>query len=327
MFWSFMACGLKCLNYHLNFVIIIGMENQQLLNYIKQQIGAGVSSDKIKTALLGAGWVEADVNQAMSSLSPSKTPSVNMNPVQVSKPQSVSNSLNNSSAKPISSPIQPGVNQQIKTSPVMAKDMFKSKNEPVFQPKSSASVTNVVTATSVNSKDTKTNSLYNSPAGKKNLALMITSGLIITILVGATIYFFLQVSGLQSKVDALTTANNDLNSQIAQLTNQNSDLNSQISTLTSLNRDIESSLSFLVTAPGAESDPVSFSLTGKLGGSDKTNYTILTARGVTLTVKNSKDLKIQEAFKDLVGNDIVVSGTHTSGSRDVTITIINGKTL
>jgi hypothetical protein len=54
------------------------MPNQQLLDYIKQQLRAGSSAEQIKQDLLSSGWQEANVNEALSVLSPQ--PVQNENP-------------------------------------------------------------------------------------------------------------------------------------------------------------------------------------------------------------------------------------------------------
>ncbi|HOI60389.1 MAG TPA: hypothetical protein PKU93_03645 [Candidatus Pacearchaeota archaeon] len=44
------------------------MVTQQLIDYIKQQLGAGVSRDEIKNILLANNWQEADINEALASV-------------------------------------------------------------------------------------------------------------------------------------------------------------------------------------------------------------------------------------------------------------------
>ena len=65
------------------------MINQQLLDYIKQQIQQGMSSDNIKIALRSNGWEDADINEAFNNLAtpPSGVASVQIN--QASKPKGV----------------------------------------------------------------------------------------------------------------------------------------------------------------------------------------------------------------------------------------------
>jgi len=42
------------------------MANQELLNYVNQQLVLGTSRDEIKNILLGAGWQKNDINDAIS---------------------------------------------------------------------------------------------------------------------------------------------------------------------------------------------------------------------------------------------------------------------
>ncbi|MDI6603260.1 MAG: hypothetical protein QME57_04100 [Patescibacteria group bacterium] len=51
------------------------MVNQQLLDYIKQQLQQGIDREQIKNVLLRAGWSKADINEAFVSLDYSNPPS------------------------------------------------------------------------------------------------------------------------------------------------------------------------------------------------------------------------------------------------------------
>ena len=53
------------------------MANQQLSNYVRQQLQQGKGKEEIKSELLGAGWQEADINQVFNvsnPVPPSNTP-------------------------------------------------------------------------------------------------------------------------------------------------------------------------------------------------------------------------------------------------------------
>lgn len=51
----------------LSLVVIISlMINQQLLNYIRQQLGVGATKESIKTALISQGWSEQDVTEGFT---------------------------------------------------------------------------------------------------------------------------------------------------------------------------------------------------------------------------------------------------------------------
>lgn len=55
------------------------MANQQLLDYIKQQLQQGVSKEQIKNSLIANGWQEEDINEAFS-LASSPTPPISSLP-------------------------------------------------------------------------------------------------------------------------------------------------------------------------------------------------------------------------------------------------------
>ncbi|MFH0755293.1 MAG: PH domain-containing protein [bacterium] len=51
------------------------MANQQLSNYVRQQLQQGKSKEEIKSELLGAGWQEADINQVFNASTPTQSSS------------------------------------------------------------------------------------------------------------------------------------------------------------------------------------------------------------------------------------------------------------
>lgn len=63
------------------------MINQQLLDYIRQQVTAGTSKESIKQALSTQGWSEQDVNEGFATLDKNLTTSANHTPAfSVSSP-------------------------------------------------------------------------------------------------------------------------------------------------------------------------------------------------------------------------------------------------
>jgi len=59
--------------------VLIFMPNQQLLDYIKQETGKGLSKEQIKQGLSTAGWPEADINEAFIAVeSPNSVPVPNV---------------------------------------------------------------------------------------------------------------------------------------------------------------------------------------------------------------------------------------------------------
>lgn len=50
------------------------MVNSQLSDYVRQQLQQGKNKDEIKNELLGAGWQEGDINQALGVSGSSQPP-------------------------------------------------------------------------------------------------------------------------------------------------------------------------------------------------------------------------------------------------------------
>ena len=46
------------------------MINQQLLDYIKQQLGQNVSKEQIKSSLMSGGWLVSDVEEGFNAIAP-----------------------------------------------------------------------------------------------------------------------------------------------------------------------------------------------------------------------------------------------------------------
>ena len=66
---------------------------------------------------------------------------------------------------------------------------------------------------------------------------------------------------------------------------------------------------------------------GILHGDGKVPYTLMTENEIVVTVKNSKDAKVEEALKSLVGTTVELAGEHGFGSRDITVRTVNGSEL
>jgi hypothetical protein len=74
------------------------MANQQLSDYVKQQLAKGASKESIRSALLGVGWQESDVKEALGeTVTPVVAAPVSVSPVQPA------------AARPAASPAQTAV--------------------------------------------------------------------------------------------------------------------------------------------------------------------------------------------------------------------------
>ena len=67
------------------------MINQQLLDYVRQQLAAGVSKEEISKSLIAAGWQASDVNEALNQITVqrSSAPLSKTNPIPTQIPVNV----------------------------------------------------------------------------------------------------------------------------------------------------------------------------------------------------------------------------------------------
>ncbi|MEY4731485.1 MAG: hypothetical protein RL681_431 [Candidatus Parcubacteria bacterium] len=292
------------------------MVNQQLIDYIKSQLQVGVGKDVIKSALLESGWAVVDVEDALKQASIAARTTAPGAAVQPAA-QSVAASAG-------------GV--------VMTSDIFQPKNEPVFDPKATvgsaakaqaqpAGVTGksagpvVVGAAAAASA---------SSGGRKfggSFMVTIALGVGFVVCAGAAVYFYMQKSDLATQLvplEATRTEADALKQKMTVLQQERDNLTAQVAQLQTTNGTLVGDLALFKmpdgTAPGATDGVV---VTGTLR-QDGSQFTIFTANEITIVIKNSKEAKVSGVLQPLIGNSITVSGTHVVGSREVTVTNVNG---
>ena len=69
-----------------------------------------------------------------------------------------------------------------------------------------------------------------------------------------------------------------------------------------------------------------FALRG-LVGQAKGIYNLTTINGLVLSVKNSKDAKLDFSLKPFIGANVELAGTHIPGAYDITVQMVNGSEL
>ncbi len=271
------------------------MVQQQLVDYIKSQLKLGAGRDSIKSALTGAGWPQADVEDSLSSAEALAGPS---------------------SALPVASSIRVSdliPNDKLEVAAAVAAES---------KPKAAAS------AEAVKPKKEKSAAPFKL---NKSLIIIIALAVLFAASAAGAAFFYFKNDALENK---LTAATNDvgaeaaktssLNSQVAGLTKTKDDLSTKVSGLQSENDDLKSTLTFfLVPLGAATSSELTTTLKGTLA-LGRTQYYLMTPGGLTVYVKNSKDTKVDALLKPLVGGAVEISGTHAAGSRDVTVTSVNG---
>lgn len=328
------------------------MANQQLVDYIKQQLQLGVSKEAVKETLSQAGWPEADINDALSAAAPSPaeaaqssspaTPSVPSTSATVAtetklatetKPAAETKSATKGESArgvqpaasasqdkpgatgPASSALSQLTNKSSasQSSPSVAKDILKPKSEAAFQPKIQ---TMSAQAAGQSSGDSST----------RKYALPAVGIAVVLVLAGWSVYLFLQnraLKGEASQSADLSASLEEARTQIASLTNDKNMLSSQLEAVNLERNDLLLHLSFFV-APAGEAETKDITISGTLGGGGRSPYTITTSRQVVLNVKNSSESDVSKALQPLLGSVIEVVGTYVPGTRNITVAVVNG---
>ncbi len=272
------------------------MVQQQLVDYIKSQLQLGVSREALKPSLLAAGWAGTDVEDSLKSVEP-KT---GAGPV-VERPQTimVSDLL-------VGSPMG-------ETGAAGKKDVKGKEKAPTELPE-------------------KIKQLGKMPVvshGKPPVVLIALAALAI-LSAGGAVFFYLQNNNIKGQIASYSAQSaaanakvNDLTSQLGKLA---SDSNSRIAAITAESDKLSRELYFFVVPAGFSSSTpeADFSLRGILSGSGRIPYVVTTADGLKVSVKNSKDPKVDAMLNPLISKTIEISGTHVVGSRDVTVTAVSG---
>ena len=271
------------------------MPNPQLVDYIKQQIQGGVSKDAIRKALVDAGWPEADVSESLSSVA---FPVATM-PAAVSTVQPVIKE----SAKPMASTVNlssamggaSGASSEIRPS------------EPVLG---------------------STRAVTTAEEGHKGLMPMIIMGSIIVILLAALGYVYFSLSGklaagLPGTVDDTELV--ALRAEVKNLGDAKAASDTQLAAANAENEKFKAEASFFaVPVSGSLAQDIEGKIQGVLSGGGTMPYTVTTAHGLRVYVKNWKDAKVDAVLKPLLGATVEISGTHKPASPDLTVTAVNG---
>lgn len=320
--------------------------NQQLKDYILQQIKLGVSKDTVKGALVSAGWKEEDVSQAMAesetgrqtvtgesvtTVAPVSSGPV-FSPGAAQSPASQPAAAVASAAVSSAAASSPGTGQypasQGSASPVsfVTSDIFKPKGEQVFQPASADKKTaqEAKPQTAFVSADQK-----EKPSILGGNVLTISLGVLSVFLLGGNVYLFFQNRNLGPRAGAAPEAvsPSPFEAQVASLTAEKDNLAIQIDSLDKTVTDLSNQLSIFVAPATSSTAAVPFSVSGVLGGGGKVPYSLTTSKNIALTVKNYKEADVEAALKTLLGTQVELGGTHQPGSIQLTVATINGKPL
>lgn len=258
----------------------------------------GVAKESIKQTLISSGWPEADIADAYNTI-----------------------------AGPSAAPSQPATQPSV-SHPVTS-DIFQPKTDPQPARKDPA-----ISGVSANSFQTKMDSF--SPAQEKFIAgtegrswkSFILPTILILAVIGLGVGLWMaysQNTTLNDDISKKSLSNDDLTRQLAAATQEKSNLNSDVTKLNEDLADANNNLALFV--PTASSTPVAVTLKGELKGDDKTSYTLKTSRDLTVAIKNYKAANVNGLLKPVLGTGVTLTGTTVPGSRELTVTAVNGTTV
>lgn len=336
------------------------MANQQLVDYIKGQLQAGVKDEDIKKILKDAGWPDSEVLDGMATAkgpaisSPIAQPTVSSSPTSQVSTQSGSGSpsamkinafggsISSGASAFSSSPKTEDKKESVKFDFVNTSTGAKSSGETAtFKPQETKTESFSPVENSVLATEPVTNS------SKKNLLPWILFAIIL--IASAVVIPMLYMNNLsvnESKI-SLETQLQTVNSQLMSLQGVGADAETQLSALNSEKQDILDEIAIFATpvmvpasdsasTTGTSTQPamqmpssVEFRVKGSVAQDPKGVYIITTPRNIILTVKNSKDAKLAEVLSPLVGQEMPISfsGVHAPMSKDLTVESVNGVSI
>lgn len=280
------------------------MIQQQIVDYVKTQIQAGVAKETVKDALLKAGWPEADVNDSIGAAE--------------------------SSAAKISPPVGSGTNPA--TTKIVVSELFSNSQLEV-----APAISSTAKETPIAESGQKMPSKLFAKMPPKNTIIMVAATILIAGFAAASVFLYLNNRELNGKLSALAGESGAadskataLSAQITTLTQERDAAGSQLKSAMDENKEINFEFSFVAApqtasgsaAPVASSSP--FVLKGMMGGGGKTFYGLTTARGLRVYIKNSAMPKVDAALKGMLGKETEISGTYEPGSPNVTVSAVNG---
>jgi len=291
----------------------VDMIQDQLVDYISSQMKLGISRDAIKSALVSAGWVAADVEDTLKKIEGSGG--------SAAQPAAASNMNTKPAASAMSSSSKGSEPQMIRVSDLVSAS-------PASVAVSSASSSKPMAA--VDKSKISGNTFQAMPMEEKKKPIgMIIAGFLALVFAGLAWYFYSGNAGLATQVGTLTKSSTDLTSQLSALKSQidasSTQLSAQVATLTKTNAELALELSFFAASGNstASGTPASApaTITGWLTSTTK-GYFITTALGSKITIANPTAATLAPQFKSFVGDSVQLVGTYIPGSDEITVTSI-----
>ncbi len=278
------------------------MANSQLTAYVNAQLDKGVARDAITQALIGAGWVQADVEAAVAEV-------VQQRGVAVAQPVA--------SVNPVAQ-VQPTVTTY---NPITTASPSAAASSPMSSPvTSSASVTPAsffATTPSITTVDTA------ATTPKRSLTwLFILVAVILAVGIAiAGAYVFLGGSG--SGVASLT-ADPAMQQELTTTQQERDQLRGEVSTLSENVTALANELSIFqaTTTPN-----VPLTIRGTLSTTTANAWILTTKNSIVLTITNMKEPGMLTTLTPLKGAEVELTATHAGGSPLLKVSKVNGSSV
>ncbi len=317
------------------------MIQNQLIDYINAQMKLGVARDAIRSALVGAGWNAADVDDTLKSMDagkpgmagpaataakPAAANAVEPQIIKVSDLVSASPSLGQSPAS--SSPVMP--------SGTAFKDAGKS---PLTGPAvSSSAKPSAIASMPIGTPITA----YSSPIGKGTGGSRASRGALVTEIVlgilfvaagGLAGFLYYQNTSLAGQLSALNGQAAKVNLQLSTLQSQDAAsttaLTGQVGALSGEAQELKNELAFYAVPPNTSTTATSTLVTGTVALGPRGSFIITGTYGAKITVENSKATSTIATLTPLVSTSTAsqFAGTSVPGSGIIILTAVNGTSL
>lgn len=298
------------------------MANQDLINYIKEQINAGIRKDDIKKALLEVGWPEKDIEDAFEELNQKalgpteeiKLPPENIidlkakdtkpkEPVKFISPEFFSSQISSNIVT-----IKPPENQTTQ--------ILNNKNQFNLGPADKTS-------------EQQVKIISTSPRPKKfKIIIDVLFGLLSIGLLGLIVFLYIQNNNLKNRLVASNSQQGDLEGQVQSLTKIINNLQKELSTLKEDNNNLLNEKNDLLNQILLFSSATS-SLEVEVKAiplKEGNQYLLKTSQNILVTVKNPTEV-VKKILDKFLNQNIEVSGLRIPGRREITITEINKESL
>jgi hypothetical protein len=296
------------------------MVNQQLRDYISEQIHLGVATEAVKSALLESGWAEADVNEAMQLESTSGSapataqiskPAVSQQPVIATKPAQIN-------VPATADIVQPKITVTAKAS---------APATVAFGSGSAIQQNAVSSSVKPNSEGITAGLAMNAKSAHASRVPLIVVTILLLGVSTIAVFFYMKMGSLRAQIDTAGVQGGTAQSKLAGLTKERDTLMNQAEVTSAENKDLMAHLSLFVVSGGATGDQA-ISLSGTLiAPNSKGLFTLKTSRGAVATIKNSKDGLVDKTLRPLEGKSVQISGMHSAGSSEITVLTVNGASV